>query len=64
MIRGTPGAADFIQGLPVDLADALAQVDGAIMGDNCDPQWSPDDRQAVITERVRLMQAIERRARK
>lgn len=53
----------LIASLPRDHADAIAELDGRIMGDNLDreqgrPSRSADERQAIVNERVRRMRAM------
>ena len=55
----------FIAALPRDHADAIAELDAFLVGDNLDraqgrPGRSADERQAIVNERVRRMQARDR----
>lgn len=59
--------AQFISALPRNHADAIAELDAFLAGDNLDRQQgrpcrSADERQAIVNERVRRMMARDRNA--
>ena len=52
---------EFLRSLPHDPALALAQIDGALIGESVDPHWSEDERLEVVAEQLRRRQAMEKR---
>ncbi len=50
----------FLAQLPADHQTAIEMLDGFIIADNADPQATREERQSVVTERIRRMLAREK----
>lgn len=50
----------FLAELPADHQTAIDMLDGWVIADNADPQATREDRQRVVTERIRRMLARDR----